>query len=112
MCQQKGESEPLIPLAKGKPLKSSPRMKVVTAVMFAASSFVVTLANKSILTTYQFPSFKAMALIQSLTTVLALYALKKLRFVEFSDLKWGTFDQLFPLPLVHVGGLYLLNYGF
>ncbi|CAH0384162.1 unnamed protein product [Bemisia tabaci] len=69
-------------------------MKVVTAVMFAASSFVVTLANKSILTTYQFPSFKAMALIQSLTTVLALYALKKLRFVEFSDLKWGMLLSL------------------
>ena len=61
--------------------------------------------NKSILTTYQFPSFQALALGQMVTTVLVLFSLKCLGVVQFPELSTDTLHKIWPLPVFHLGNL-------
>ena len=61
--------------------------------------------NKSILTTYQFPSFQALALGQMVTTVLVLFSLKCLGVVQFPELSSDTFHKIWPLPVLHLGNM-------
>ena len=61
--------------------------------------------NKSILTTYQFPSFQALALGQMVSTVLLLLSAKYLGIIHIPDLSTETAHKIWPLPLFHLGNM-------
>ncbi|XP_018916035.1 UDP-sugar transporter UST74c [Bemisia tabaci] len=79
--------------------------KVTTALFYAIASFLITIVNKSVLTSYKFPSFQAVAFGQMFVTVIVLYVGKKLKFITFPDLHMKTFYDIMPLPFIYVGNM-------
>lgn len=75
-------------------------LKVGTAVMYALASFFITVVNKSVLTSYEFPSFLFLAFGQMLTTVVVLFVGKKFSFFTFPNFHLKIFRDIFPLPLI------------
>lgn len=55
------------------------------------------------LTGFSFPSFLCLGIGQMLTTVVVLYAAKKIKTVQFQDFDRSIFLKIFPLPLLYVG---------
>lgn len=78
-------------------------LKVGTAVMYALASFFITVVNKSVLTSYEFPSFLFLAFGQMLTTVVVLFVGKKFSFFTFPNFHLKIFRDIFPLPLINFG---------
>ncbi|KAF6198048.1 hypothetical protein GE061_007794 [Apolygus lucorum] len=93
------ENEPEVPAG---PPPSSMALKVWSASFYAVASFLITIVNKSVLTSYAFPSFQALALGQMVTTIVVLYIGKHLKVVSFPDFEMGTFRRLGPLPFIYV----------
>ena len=79
--------------------------KILTAVFYGVSSFMIMVVNKSVLTKYQFPSFQVLGLGQMLATVIILFVGKKLGIVSFPDLSSDTFRKIWPLPLMYLGNM-------
>ena len=79
--------------------------KILTAVFYGVSSFMIMVVNKSVLTKYQFPSFQVLGIGQMLATVLILFVGKKLSIVSFPDLSSDTFRKIWPLPLMYLGNM-------
>ncbi|XP_065214370.1 UDP-sugar transporter UST74c-like [Planococcus citri] len=80
-------------------------MKIGTAVFYAISSFFITVINKSVLTSYGFPSFQFLAFGQMVTTVVVLFVAKKVGYIKFPNFHFRIFYQLFPLPFIYVGNM-------
>lgn len=80
-------------------------MKIGTALMYAVSSFFITVINKSVLTSYGFPSFIFLSFGQMLTTVVVLFMAKKLGYIKFPNLHFRIFYQIFPLPFLYLGNM-------
>lgn len=76
-----------------------------SAIFYGITSFLITVLNKTVLTSYKFPSFQVLALGQMTVTVTALYASKKLRLLEFPNFDRTTIGKIWPLPLIHVGNM-------
>jgi len=81
--------------------------KVGTALLYAASSTLITIVNKSVLTGYGFPSYRFLAACQMLVTATVLYVAKQLGRVTFPDVDGRTFVDVFPMPLIHLGNAVL-----
>lgn len=96
-------TEPLLEESAEKP--SSMWLKVTSALFYAVSSFMITVVNKSVLTSYAFPSFQMLAFGQMLTTVVVLYISKHLKIVSFPDFDMRTFSQLSPLPFIYIANM-------
>lgn len=79
--------------------------KVGSAVFYGMSSFMITVINKTVLTTYAFPSFLFLSLGQLLASIIVLYMAKKCRLVSFPDIAKDTFKKIFPLPLIFLGNM-------
>ena len=79
--------------------------KILTAVFYGVSSFMIMVVNKSVLTKYQFPSFQVLGLGQMVATVTMLFVGKKLSIVSFPDLSSDTFRKIWPLPLMYLGNM-------
>ncbi len=77
--------------------------KIVTALFYAVASFFITIVNKSILTSYRFPSFLFLSLGQMVTTVLVLFLVKKLGAISFPDFSLKIFNKIFPLQFMYIG---------
>lgn len=97
------DKEPLIEEQPDKP--STTWLKVSSALFYGVSSFMITVVNKSVLTSYSFPSFQMLAFGQMLTTVVVLYTSKHLKVVNFSDFESRTFYQLLPLPVIYISNM-------
>lgn len=80
-------------------------LKISSALFYALSSFMIMVVNKSVLTTYSFPSFQLVAFGQMMTTVIVLYCGKHFGIVSFPDLEANTFSQLTPLPFITVANM-------
>lgn len=78
-------------------------MKIGTALFYAIASFFITVVNKSVLTSYKFPSFQFLALSQMITTVVVLFAAKKLGYIKFPNFHFRIFYQIFPLQFIYIG---------
>ncbi|XP_076169910.1 ubiquinone biosynthesis protein COQ4 homolog, mitochondrial isoform X2 [Ptiloglossa arizonensis] len=76
--------------------------RVGSAVFYGLSSFMITVVNKTVLTTFEFPSFQMLGVGQMLSTIVVLYAAKKLRYIEFSNLEVATFAKIWPLPIIFI----------
>lgn len=80
--------------------------KILSAVFYGVSSFMITVVNKTILTTYGFPSFQVLGVGQIVATIVVLFLGKKLRIVSFPSLELSTFRKIFPLPLIYIGNMF------
>lgn len=80
--------------------------KILSAVFYGVSSFMRTVVNKTILTSYGFPSFQVLGVGQMVATIVVLYVGKKLRIVSFPGLELSTFRKIFPLPLIYIGNMF------
>ncbi|XP_050521192.1 UDP-sugar transporter UST74c isoform X1 [Daktulosphaira vitifoliae] len=79
--------------------------KISTALFYAAASMLITVVNKSVLTSYGFPSFQFLAICQMFMTVIVLYLAKSLGKLKFPDINRNTFKDTFPMPLIYLGNI-------
>ncbi|XP_032672478.1 UDP-sugar transporter UST74c [Odontomachus brunneus] len=80
-------------------------VRVSSAFFYGLSSFMITVVNKTVLTSFAFPSFQVLGIGQMLATILVLFVAKRLRYVEYSNLEATTFTKIWPLPLIYIGNM-------
>ncbi|GAA6223137.1 UDP-N-acetylglucosamine/UDP-glucose/GDP-mannose transporter [Lates calcarifer] len=78
-------------------------LKLLSAVFYAGSSFLITVVNKTVLTSFRFPSYMCLGIGQMITTLVVLYAAKRSKTVQFQDFDRSILLKIFPLPLLYVG---------
>uniref|UniRef100_A0A3Q4GDR1 Solute carrier family 35 member D1b n=1 Tax=Neolamprologus brichardi TaxID=32507 RepID=A0A3Q4GDR1_NEOBR len=78
-------------------------LKLLAAVFYGVSSFLIVVVNKSVLTNYRFPSSTCVGIGQMLATVVVLRIGKMLGVISFPDLDSSIPHKMFPLPLLYVG---------
>lgn len=79
--------------------------KIFAALFYGTASLMITVVNKTVLTTYRFPSFLALSLGQMLASIIVLFMAKRLRIVSYPNLTWETPSKLYPLPLIYLGNM-------
>ncbi|XP_076650200.1 UDP-sugar transporter UST74c isoform X1 [Halictus rubicundus] len=79
--------------------------RVGSALFYGLSSLMITVVNKTVLTSFEFPSFQVLGIGQMLATIVLLLAAKKLRYVEFPNLETATFGKIWPLPVIYIGNM-------
>nr|XP_057922642.1 UDP-N-acetylglucosamine/UDP-glucose/GDP-mannose transporter-like isoform X2 [Doryrhamphus excisus] len=77
--------------------------KLLAAAFYGVSSFLIVVVNKSVLSSYRFPSSTCLGIGQMLATVVVLRTGKMLGFISFPDMNMHIPHKMFPLPLLHVG---------
>ncbi|XP_066586714.1 ubiquinone biosynthesis protein COQ4 homolog, mitochondrial-like [Prorops nasuta] len=80
-------------------------LRVGSAVFYGLSSFMITVVNKIVLTSFDFPSSQVLGIGQMLATILVLLIAKKLRYIDFPNLEISTFTKIWPLPLIFIGNM-------
>ena len=65
--------------------------KILAALFYGTSSFLIMIVNKTVLTHYQFPSFQVLGLGQMFATVMILGLGKMAGAVSFPELSMETF---------------------
>lgn len=90
-------------MAEGK--RATVLTRALTALFYGVCSFLIVVINKTVLTTYKFPSFQFLGIGQMFATVVVLYCLKLGGVVSFPDYSLSTFQKVWPLPLLYVGNL-------
>uniref|UniRef100_A0A8D0GIU8 Sugar phosphate transporter domain-containing protein n=1 Tax=Sphenodon punctatus TaxID=8508 RepID=A0A8D0GIU8_SPHPU len=81
----------------------SPLHKLLSALFYGTCSFLIVLVNKTVLTTYRFPSPIFLGIGQMVVTILILYVSKLKKVIHFPDFNKKIPVKLFPLPLIYVG---------
>ncbi|XP_020708757.1 UDP-sugar transporter UST74c [Athalia rosae] len=80
-------------------------LQIGSALFYGISSLMITVINKTVLTSYNFPSFQILGIGQMFATILVLFVAKKLRYVDFPDLEVGTLRKIWPLPMIYIGNM-------
>uniref|UniRef100_A0A8C7UK30 Sugar phosphate transporter domain-containing protein n=1 Tax=Oncorhynchus mykiss TaxID=8022 RepID=A0A8C7UK30_ONCMY len=83
--------------------RSAVFLKLFAAGFYGLSSFLIVVVNKSVLTSYRFPSSTCVGIGQMLATVLVLGAAKSIGVITFPGLDRSIPNKMFPLPLLYVG---------
>ncbi|XP_039401911.1 UDP-N-acetylglucosamine/UDP-glucose/GDP-mannose transporter isoform X2 [Mauremys reevesii] len=81
----------------------APLPRLLSAFFYGTCSFLIVLVNKTVLTTYRFPSPMVLGIGQMTTTILILYVSKLNKIIHFPDFDKSIPVKLFPLPLLYVG---------
>lgn len=79
--------------------------KVLSAVFYALASFMITVVNKTVLTTYAFPSYQVLGLGQMVATILVLWSGRYMRIVQFPQLDGNVARRIWPLPVIYLGNM-------
>ncbi|KAF7664701.1 hypothetical protein LDENG_00169100 [Lucifuga dentata] len=77
--------------------------KLLTAGFYGICSFLIVVVNKSVLSSYRFPSSTCVGIGQMLATIVVLRSAKALDVISFPDMTLGIPHKMFPLPLLYVG---------
>ncbi|EFN75299.1 UDP-sugar transporter UST74c [Harpegnathos saltator] len=80
-------------------------VRVASAFFYGLSSFMITVVNKTVLTSFGFPSFQVLGIGQMLATILVLFVAKRLHYVEYPNLETTTFTKIWPLPFIYIGNM-------
>ncbi|XP_018532801.1 UDP-N-acetylglucosamine/UDP-glucose/GDP-mannose transporter [Lates calcarifer] len=78
-------------------------LKLLAAGFYGVSSFLIVVVNKSVLTSYRFPSSTCVGIGQMLATIVVLGIGKMLGIISFPGLDLSIPRKMFPLPLLYVG---------
>uniref|UniRef100_A0A8C6VW45 Solute carrier family 35 member D1a n=1 Tax=Nothobranchius furzeri TaxID=105023 RepID=A0A8C6VW45_NOTFU len=78
-------------------------VKLFAAGFYGLSSFLIVVVNKSVLTSYRFPSSICVGIGQMFATVVVLWVGKAARVITFPDFDENIPHKTFPLPLLYVG---------
>lgn len=79
--------------------------KILSALFYALSSFMITVVNKTVLTTYAFPSYQVLGLGQMIATILVLWCGRRVRFITFPPLDKSVLHRIWPLPVIYLGNM-------
>lgn len=79
--------------------------KVFSALFYAVSSFMITVVNKTVLTTYAFPSYQVLGLGQMIATLVVLWVGRRVQLVQFPPLDGDVARRIWPLPLIYLGNM-------
>ncbi|XP_045509919.1 UDP-sugar transporter UST74c [Colias croceus] len=79
--------------------------KVLSAAFYAFASFMITVVNKTVLTSYAFPSYQVLGLGQMLAIILVLWFSRAMKIVEFPTLDRGVANRIWPLPVIYLGNM-------
>lgn len=79
--------------------------KLGSAIAYGSASFVLTVINKTVLTTWHFPSFIVLSVGQLAAAVIVLSIAKMLRIVSFPDFSRDLPKKLHPLSMLHFGNM-------
>lgn len=79
--------------------------KLSAALFYGLSSFLITVVNKRVLTSYKFPSFLFLSLGQLMASILVLFTGKKFRIVSYPSYSNDLVKRIFPLPLIYLGNM-------
>ncbi|CAH4038996.1 unnamed protein product [Pieris brassicae] len=80
-------------------------MKVLSAAFYAVSSFMITVVNKTVLTSYAFPSYQVLGIGQMLAIIIVLWVSRAIKIVEFPTLDRGVAKRIWPLPVIYLGNM-------
>lgn len=80
-------------------------VRVTSAFFYGLSSFMITVVNKTVLTSFGFPSFQVLGIGQMFATILVLLVARRLRYVDYPCLEATTFTKIWPLPLIYLGNM-------
>ncbi|XP_042283550.1 UDP-N-acetylglucosamine/UDP-glucose/GDP-mannose transporter-like isoform X2 [Thunnus maccoyii] len=78
-------------------------LKLLAAGFYGVSSFLIVVVNKSVLTSYRFPSSTCVGIGQMLATIVVLRIGKMMGVISFPDMDLSIPRKMFPLPLLYVG---------
>ncbi|KAG6446958.1 UDP-sugar transporter UST74c [Manduca sexta] len=79
--------------------------KVFSAAFYALASFMITVVNKTVLTTFAFPSYQVLGLGQMIATIVVLWVGRSAKLVQFPPLDSGIARRIWPLPLIYLGNM-------
>ncbi|PBC26204.1 UDP-sugar transporter UST74c [Apis cerana cerana] len=79
--------------------------RIGSALFYGLSSFMITVVNKTVLTSFEFPSFQLLGIGQMVATIVLLFTAKKLRYIEFPNLERATCIKIWPLPIIYIGNM-------
>ncbi|XP_041987169.1 UDP-sugar transporter UST74c [Aricia agestis] len=79
--------------------------KILSAAFYALASFMITVVNKYVLTSYAFPSYQVLGLGQMLATITVLWFGRSVKLVQFPHLDSGVARRIWPLPLIYLGNM-------
>jgi solute carrier family 35 len=79
--------------------------RVGSSTFYCVGSFIITLSNKAVLTSYGFPSSEVLGLAQLITTVVCLLAAHLSGGIRIPMLTMDVFVQVWPLPGLFLGNL-------
>ncbi|XP_053686688.1 uncharacterized protein LOC128736233 [Sabethes cyaneus] len=80
-------------------------MKLTSAIFYGTASFLITVVNKTVLTSYRFPSFLVLSLGQLAASIIVLFLGKHFSIVKFPDFNRDIPRRIFPLPLIYLGNM-------
>lgn len=87
------------------PPKSDLYKKVGSALFYGIASFLLTVVNKTVLTSWQFPSFLVISIGQLAAAVIVLYIGKQINIITFPDYDNTIPRKIIPLPFFHFGNM-------
>ncbi|CAH2103246.1 unnamed protein product [Euphydryas editha] len=79
--------------------------KILSAAFYALASFMITVVNKTVLTSYAFPSYQVLGLGQMLATILVLWCSRYMKMLQFPPLDSSVARRIWPLPLIYMGNM-------
>lgn len=79
--------------------------RISSIVFYAVASFMITVVNKTVLTTYGFPSYQVLGLGQMMATIVVLSLGRNLKLVNYPSLNFGVAFKIWPLPLIYLGNM-------
>ncbi|XP_013189429.2 UDP-sugar transporter UST74c [Amyelois transitella] len=79
--------------------------KILSAAFYALASFMITVVNKTVLTTYAFPSYQVLGLGQMVAIITVLWCGRAANILQFPPLDSGVARRIWPLPLIYMGNM-------
>lgn len=79
--------------------------RIESALFYGLTSFLITVVNKEVLTSWHFPSFLVLSLGQLFAAVLVLYIGDQLNIISLTSFNRSIPKRIMPLPIFHLGNM-------